>query len=189
MTEPPDAIDAIEQPPAWERRPDESEPAHAAFQVYERQPSGDRSLRRVATEVGKDFALIGRWSSAHGWTARVAAWDLHQDRIRQRAHEQAILAMSERHAQLATAFQGKIVERLRAIQPAELSPADLVRWFEVASKVERLARGLDGSQRMEVTGAGGGPVKVEPEVTSDFVAEVLARLGQAGGEPPEEGPG
>lgn len=42
---------------------------------------------------------------------------------------------------------------------------------------------------VEHSGKGGGPVKVAPEVSSDFVADVLARLGEAGREPAAEGPG
>ena len=49
--------------------------------------------------------------------------------------------MVERHAKLAMAFQQRIEERLKKINPEELGPADLVRWLDVATKLERLSRG------------------------------------------------
>ena len=45
-----------------------------------------------------------------------------------------------------------------------------------------------GKNRIEVTGDEGGPVKIAPEVSPDFVADVLRRLGEPGGEPAPEGP-
>ena len=49
--------------------------------------------------------------------------------------------MAERHAKLAMAFQQRVAQRLQEIDPAELSPADMARWLDIATKLERLSRG------------------------------------------------
>lgn len=46
-----------------------------------------------------------------------------------------------RHAKLAQAFLGKAVARLQALDPRELSPAELLRYFQVAAEIERRAAG------------------------------------------------
>src|SRR5215212_12147936 len=61
----------------WDRRPEESAPAFEAFCVYRGQGS-QRSLRRVASALGKSRSLIFRWSSAHEWRGRALAWDFDQ---------------------------------------------------------------------------------------------------------------
>jgi hypothetical protein len=49
--------------------------------------------------------------------------------------------MAERHAQEARGLQAKALERLRALRPEELGPADVLRYFVEAAKLERLALG------------------------------------------------
>jgi len=39
------------------------------------------------------------------------------------------------------AFQQRIAQRLQEIDPAELSPADMARWLDIATRLERLSRG------------------------------------------------
>ena len=68
--------------------------------------------------------------------------------------------MGERHAREARALQAKAVERLRGLQPEELGPADVLRYFAEAAKLERLALGEpEAVQRHELTGRGGGPLR------------------------------
>jgi hypothetical protein len=63
----------------------------------------------------------------------------------------------ERHVREARALQAKALERLRALRPEELGPADLLRYLVEAAKLERLALGEpDTEQRHELTGRGGG---------------------------------
>jgi hypothetical protein len=72
--------------------------------------------------------------------------------------------MAERQAREARALQAKAVERLRALRPEELGPADVLRYFVEAAKLERLALGEpDAVQRQELTGRGGGPLRFSLE--------------------------
>jgi len=53
----------------WDREPNESPQAFEAF--------GDLPL---AWKLSKSKTLLSRWSAAHGWVKRVAAWDAYNDR-------------------------------------------------------------------------------------------------------------
>jgi hypothetical protein len=179
----------------WDRQPRESEAAFAAFAAYRDQPAGGRSLRRLAAALSKQLTLLGRWSSANSWPERVAAFDQHEDRERVRLHLQQVLEMCDRHARMAQLFQQKVLDRMREILPAQLSPLELARWFELAVRAERQARGADGPQRVEVSGPAGGPLRtvlshaVQVEINPDDIAAAVRALVESGGEhsPPNRG--
>ncbi|MCL6611189.1 MAG: hypothetical protein K6T66_06590 [Peptococcaceae bacterium] len=126
----------------WERQPGESSKAYAAFCVY-RDLGPERSLEKALQNLSKKRAKwqLWQWSSKYNWVARCQAYDDYIERRKREEKERAILEMAERHARLAVAFQQKVVERLRELNPAELEPRDLSKWLDIAVKVERLARG------------------------------------------------
>lgn len=63
-------------------------------------------------------------------------------------------------------------------------------WRAAAWKLEHVfADDFAATQRHEVTGKGGGPVKVVAEVEPEFVADVLSILGGRGDSSPAEGGG
>lgn len=80
-------------------------------------------------------------SVKYNWVNRAAAYDDYIDRKKREEKEKAILDMAERHARLAMAFQQRVAERLREINPSELSPSDMAKWLDIATKLERLSRG------------------------------------------------
>ncbi|MER5546452.1 hypothetical protein ACWDBP_44165 [Streptomyces sp. NPDC001233] len=124
----------------WERQGHESAPAFEAFAVY-RDLGSARSVTKVARELGKSRALVGRWSRQYAWVMRAAAYDREQDRVFLAEQQQARRDIARRHAKLAQAFLGKAVARLQALDPRELSPSDLLRYFQVAAEIERRAVG------------------------------------------------
>jgi len=124
----------------WERQKGESRQAFQAFAIY-RDMGAARSLQKVAQQLSKSLALMKRWSEKWSWVARAAAWDAELDRRAREAQEKARAEMAERHIKEAMLFQQKVVERLKTLEPDELSPSDLAKWFDIAVKVERLARG------------------------------------------------
>lgn len=126
----------------WERKDDEGAKRYEAFWKYLQQGTGTRSQRRVAEELGKSLTLISRWATEEDWTERVATYDKHMIDIMQAAIETETQEMFKRHVQAAIAFQNKVVERLREFTPDDLSPTQLIQWFEVATRIERQARGL-----------------------------------------------
>lgn len=129
----------------WERQQGETTKAYAAFCVY-RDLGPDRSLEKVRKEYEKNgkkisVKFLGRWSAKYNWVERARAYDDYLDYKKREEQEKAIRDMAERHAKVAMLFQQKVLERLQGINPSELSPADLARWLDVATKLERLSRG------------------------------------------------
>jgi hypothetical protein len=147
----------------WEQQGGESARAFGAFCAY-RDLGPRRSLRAAAEKFyGRAAAALERqvdkWSHAFRWVERANAWDRHLDAQARRTQEEARREMVERHVKEARALQAKAVERLRALRPEELGPADLLRYLVEAAKLERLALGEPESvQRQELTGRGGAPL-------------------------------
>ena len=166
----------IEQAP-WEQQPGESSRAYGAFCAY-RDLGPRRSLRAAAEKFyGRTAAGVVRqctsWSSTFRWVERAQAWDRHLDLEARQAQEEARREMSQRQAQEAKALQAKAVERLRGLRPEEMSPADVVRFFVEAAKLERLALGEPETvQRQELTGRGGTPLRFSLEDAVAAVREV-----------------
>ncbi|PFP29391.1 hypothetical protein COJ96_10835 [Bacillus sp. AFS073361] len=133
----------------YERREGESVKAFEAFKVY-RDMGMDRSLAKVGEKLGKSTTLMERWSSKYEWVERSQAYDDDIDRKAIIENEKKRKEMVKRHAQAATMFQSKVVERLNGLDPKELSPSELIRWFDISVKIERLSRG-ESTDISEVT--------------------------------------
>lgn len=127
----------------WEKLPDESPLAFKWFCVY-RDMGPERSQMKVIKKMGKVRGYrnqLDEWSVDHRWVERVSAYDKHMDSLALKEREKEIKAMSKRHAQQAKSMQSKIIQRLKTIKPADLSPLQLAKWLEIATKIERLALG------------------------------------------------
>lgn len=124
----------------YERQDEESKKAFEAFATY-RDLGITRSLREVAQKLSKSETLMKRWSSKHDWVERVAEYDAEMDRKALLQQEKNRREMTKRHANASMLFQQKVVDRLRKLKAEELTPAELIRWFETSVKIERLSRG------------------------------------------------
>ncbi|MEU3973392.1 hypothetical protein [Streptomyces bacillaris] len=125
---------------SWERQGGESVQAFEAFAVY-RDLGPARSVTKVARELDKSRALVGRWSRQFAWVMRATAYDREQDRLFLAEQAVARRELARRHAKLAQAVQSKAVARLQTLDPRELSPSELLRYFQVAAEIERRAVG------------------------------------------------
>lgn len=158
----------------WLRTPDESARAFEAFEAY-RDLGPARSTAKVAQALGKSKALMDRWSARHAWAVRVEAFDAEESRLWQLERTRARRETADRQARIAGQVLEAVAARLRTLDVEQLSPADLVRWLDVASKVERAALGLP--ERLTVTGADDGPIRVQvSEMTEDERRERLRAL-------------
>ncbi|MGH9249345.1 MAG: hypothetical protein ACRD0W_07505 [Acidimicrobiales bacterium] len=137
------------QPEEWERQKGESRQAFEAFAKY-RDMGATRSARRVAEQLTKSETLIKRWSARWRWVARADAWDRELDRLWRAEMHEARMELSRRELKIAAGFLAKVVDRLRTIQPDQLSAAELIRWAQVATEIERRAVGEDEEE--EVSG-------------------------------------
>lgn len=124
----------------WERQDTETPKQFEAFKVY-RDMGEERSLSKVAKQLGKSTQLLSRWSSANSWVERCVSWDAEQDRLLRQQQLKDIKAMRKRHADIATAMILKAAKALKEIKDNEIKPQDVSRMVEVASKLERISRG------------------------------------------------
>lgn len=103
---------------AWERQPDETSRAYEAFVIY-RDLGPERSLTKVAQELGKSRSLMARWCSQHAWVDRVAALEARDSMIRQEALEDAQRERAEDYAERMVAVQEKALANLEIMAEQE----------------------------------------------------------------------
>lgn len=133
----------ILEPELWERQLNESTQAFEAFACY-RDMGAARSTAKVSRKLCKSVSLMNRWSSDHDWVKRVAAWDAEKDRVARETQINEIKEMRRRHAATAKKMMDTADQALEHIRPDEVSTNEIARLVEIASKLERIARGDAG---------------------------------------------
>ena len=81
------------------------------------------------------------WSKRHEWHPRVPYWDANQERLRTEQSNQVIADMNRRQAQLGMMGQQKGIAKLQSLIGTELTVGEAIRLLDVATKIERVARG------------------------------------------------
>jgi len=173
----------------WLRQVGEGPRAFAVFQSYRDQPPMERSLRRLATMLGRSWRPLAEWSTRWGWVERVAAWDAEQDRLLRAAVAEERKQLGKRLAATGALMQsrgvGKVrsyVERvdrdgyevaLRAGQSYvdEMSIAEATRLVEVGSRLEMLGRGGVSDEPL-TAGAASDALAVNVPVPNPIVAAI-----------------
>lgn len=148
-------------PRPWDRRPDETSPAYAAFRHYCKL-GGERAANRVAADLGKSRKLILVWSSRHEWVARAAAWDTHMAALEQERQEKVRAEYAERW------------ERRRL----EAAEANWDRAQRVAVRAEEMLKAPLFEQTVTKRDADGRPteVTIEPAKWTLNTAGALLKL-------------
>ena len=169
----------------WFRQKGESRKAYEAFAVYRDLGIG-RSLPKVATHLGKSLELMKRWSARHEWVDRAAAFDANEDFEHMVAMREQRLKQRINDAKLARLIKQKVVDRMNNLDASELTPKQLIQWFEVGVKIERLCLGdstqasdtmtMHAQEESELMKA----VERDPELAND-AAQLLARIRQVEG--------
>src|SRR5712692_10801305 len=161
----------------WDRLPGESSKAYHHFCLYRGMAIG-RSLRQMANLSGCTSLRrqLNRWSSRWRWVERCGQYDDYLELQVRLQQEKERREMYKRHAKIAMLGQNILVkgmeELLARVQNGEhnLAPSELARLMEVSVKVERLARG-ESTDIHEAVGPGGGPVKLEQQITIRSIEE------------------
>ncbi len=153
----------------WERLRDESAPAFEAFVIY-RDMGPERSLAKVARQLGKSTTLVEKWSARDHWVNRVTAWEAEQDRIWLAQQVASRREVGRRQLRIANAMQAQLVQALSRLDLTTLSARDLAYWLDISTKVQRQAIGL--GEQVAHTGAEGGPIALQ----TLSPAEAQARL-------------
>lgn len=144
----------------WDRRPGETAKAFQGFQAF-RDLGPARTIQAAGEALVESGGIpsftIGRrrwwekWSTRHDWVARAQAWDDHLDEVGQLAQEEEVIQMNRRHAEVARKAQELAAERLAQLDPSALPPHLVIRFLEVAMKLERVAMGeVESIQALQI---------------------------------------
>lgn len=165
---------------AFEQQPKESEKAFAAFSLY-LSMGPERSLSKVAAKLSRSKTMMEKWCRRFEWPARIAAYSAHMALVEREAAEamtrekgvdwakryQELRELEWQERRNLVEFAAEVRRRwmLKAERCGTLE--GYARLLELASKLGHSAcekpMDLVLGQRVEVTGAGGGPIRVEVE--------------------------
>ena len=166
---------------AFEQQPGESDRAFAAFSVY-LSLGPQRGLREVARKLDKSLTVVGKWSSKFDWPGRVAAHGAHLAIVEREAAEAIVRAKgvdwAERYAELRESewkaraelvdLAWEVIRRWRSKPERVGSLEGLARLLDLMSTLGRRACEV-ATERKEVTGADGGPIRIEIEAALDKI--------------------
>lgn len=161
----------------WGQQPDESKPAYDAFLAY-RDMGYTRSYRATAAKVQKARSLIDRWGKQWFWQGRAAAWDSELAKQDAATQIQQQKEARKRHADIAKGVQVKVIQRLKTLKVDELKPNELIRWLDVATRIEREALGMTGYNVGVHMAGGNGFSPDAPDVSGLSPEETTLRLRQ-----------
>lgn len=117
----------------WERQPDETPRAYAAFRQY-RDLGPTRTVEKLQ-DVARTSAE--RWSARHRWVDRANAWDVERWREDDAERLERIRSMDETHMRAARVM---ITAGLRALaEQPKLSPHQAARLVDLGTRLERAA--------------------------------------------------
>lgn len=127
----------------WERQvPGESELMYSRFLVYrDLGPESDRMRQtlEVLNSTGDkiSYATIKVYSSTYRWSARAAAWDRYMVQAdRARMVKRRRKAVDEQ-CRAAERLRLKAMEALTSVDPMDLAPGDIVRFVDLAHRIEQ----------------------------------------------------
>lgn len=152
---------------------DETTKAYRAFSDFCKMGSG-RSIRKLHDEYkakaeedkkqGKSRAVsvpsqtlstLFEWSSANNWVQRAKSYETSKAKIERAIEAESLRVMKDRHTNFAMALQNKVADRLQLLNPDELTPETMLKYLEVAVRMEREARGAEAADlAASVKGAG-----------------------------------
>lgn len=158
---------------AWERCPGESTKAYKYFCIY-RDLGPERTVEAVRKKSKKHPSYryqLEDWCSRYQWVKRCAEYDDYLEKMLRLKNEEKIKRMHRRHIRQAILFQKKLVERLKHLDPGDLTPSDIAKWFDIAVKIERLSMG-ESTENQELSGNEKKPIGVKME-TEGSLNELL----------------
>ena len=168
-------------PLTFEQQPRESAKAFAAFSLYLNM-GPERSLAAVGGKLGKSKQMMEKWSKKYAWSERVQAHGAYLGAVEAEAtallvrgkaaewlkrQQEAREREWEMHEKCIAAAK-RALACFMAREKIYVNLADIARMVEVASKMGRLASGM-ATDKTEVTGEEGGPIRVEVEAALDKI--------------------
>ncbi len=124
----------------WERQPNETDRAWAAFQVYYNMPPSERSHDAAYRERYKKgpnahaTKTFRTWSNHHDWKNRAGAWDRHLDDIERAVTEQERVEWRKDRRSLLRTFLTTVTQAIENFDPTD------VRMNQLTSAVEMITQ-------------------------------------------------
>lgn len=133
----------------WDRQPDESAKAYAAFCAFRDMGALKRSVLGLARQLERGHDWLQEWSTRWDWRKRAEAWDAHLEEEGRLAQIDAVRDMNDRQARagmlilrkIAQRLEGDDVENIKALDINKLTASDIAKLAEVGARMERMARG------------------------------------------------
>ncbi len=122
----------------WERQPEETDRAWAAFQIYRNLPPSERSYGAAFRKTYHKPASYQapQWYRAwatnhHNWKGRAEAWDCHLDGIECAATEQERIEWRKNRRSLLKDFLSSVATAMKKFDPENVSTGQLTRAVEM----------------------------------------------------------
>lgn len=173
----------LAQAQPWDQQPGEGLRAYAGFRCFMSMPLATRSIEAVGKELGVNPKTVKQWRRDWRWSGRLVAYERHLVAVQQKAAETRLVisatdwaarANQIREAEFETAKEaleicrrminkiGKALNHRKTVSINQI--ANVAKLLDIASKVGRLASGLDTERTAnttEISGPGGSPLQVE----------------------------
>lgn len=133
----------------WERQTGETQKAFAAFCIYRNQPKSGRSIKKAAQSLGKHHRTLEGWSAKYKWIERVKLYDDYMDTLKMRQREDDIKDAHEYHRGVARVLIEKLEEKIKRLEPDEITAQSVPNLLRVATEVELRSLG-ELSNRVEI---------------------------------------
>ena len=154
----------------WERQPGETAKAYAAFLLYRDLPAIDRSVAAAREGHKKDikgtFRQWSGWSMRNGWVNRAAEHDSNLASRRRERMAKELERAQDNAVVLTRAFNFKIAERIKGMDPEDLTAGQIPAALKTLFELEFKALGYE--DRVALTGKDGGPVTMEAKTEHVF---------------------
>lgn len=188
---------APENSEPWERFTGESTQAFGAWLTYRDLPIGERSLSRLASDLGKSGTLVAGWSAQWGWQKRLDAWGKRIEREKEKAVLEAARGAGLRQAAQLETLSRVLFEPARVLLARMVagradfenwSTSDLLQFSLLAARAfprlvvaERLVRGQPTDIIEHQDDEGRSHIPADEQWNADF----YAALGELGVTPAE----
>lgn len=158
---------------AWDQQPGENPRNYGLFCMY-RDYGRIRTIAQIATMSPISFASTARVARLNRWVERAGLWDAEQDRINAVRLQDAREEMARKHQKAARTLMEKALERLKTLDPNDISPHALILMIDTAAKIERAALGLETLNRNAISTA--PAVTVAASTTTDAAGNQEMRV-------------
>ena len=155
-----DGIPAVNGLPLWERLDCESLDFYKLFKIYREQKTVgiktesdnvryQRSFENLKEITGFTRKALYAISKVYHWQMRVSLYDSYRENFIEKENDRMINLMETRHIAAAKNIFEKCLKYFTEIDDKKLSklaPKDVLSWWNEATKLERLSRGLPGDK-------------------------------------------